>query len=120
MQRQQRTGRERVQKRRATRFVDERREVLDLTLDRVWRGVAAVASSAAVVVIDREVGRERTDQPAERAEPAVVSGGVDQDQRRPGSGSLERDFRPVPRTGREATAHAVIPPMSSFAISSGR
>jgi hypothetical protein len=37
-----------VHRRGAPRYGDERTEVLDLSLGRVWRGVAAVAAAATV------------------------------------------------------------------------
>jgi hypothetical protein len=47
-----------VHQRGAPRYGDEHTEVLDLSLDRVWRGVAAVAAAATVVVDHVETLRQ--------------------------------------------------------------
>ena len=48
--------------RRAARLGDERFEILDLALDRIRRGVAALASTTTVVGDDAELWRERLGQ----------------------------------------------------------
>ena len=70
MQGQHGPRREPVGERGTTNRPDQRVEILDLALDRVWRGVAALAASAAVVGQRGEFGREGPREVPHRAKPA--------------------------------------------------
>jgi hypothetical protein len=68
-----------VNERRPAHRVDQRFDVFDLALDRVGRGIAAVAAAAPVVSNDGEVRRKAGGQCGRiRARPERAS---DQDQR---------------------------------------
>ena len=73
--------------------IEQCREVLDLALDRVRRGVAAVAPAPPVVGHHREPRREHRGQIG-RCRP-VAQGATDDDQRRAVTRPLERDRRAV-------------------------
>src|SRR5919197_228976 len=73
----------------ATGGLDHGRQVLDFALDRVRRGVAAAASTSAVVVEDREVGRQDLRQAGVRH--PVDGGAADQDHGGSAAQEVESD-----------------------------
>lgn len=76
---------------RATRLGDERSEVVDLTLDRLRKGVRAASAASAVVGDDGEVSCQQLRQWLEGTELPIASGRVHQDERRAGTRPLERN-----------------------------
>ena len=75
----------------AARFPDQRFDVFHLALDRVRRGIAALAAAAPIVGEHGEMLREQRRKLRRRAERAVAERAVDQDQRRAAPRPLEGD-----------------------------
>ena len=75
--------------------VDDRRHVLELALDRVLRGVPALASAAPVDGVEREAIDERRKDVAEA--PVRAGRAVEEDERRPFAAAMNADPRAVAR-----------------------
>ena len=85
-----------VGERLAARVLDERRQVLDLALDRPRRRVGAVAAAAAVVVVGREpLAQHLREAGGPGVDRTVLERAADEDQRRPVAVRVEGDRRPV-------------------------
>ena len=75
--------------------LDQRLDVLDLSLDGVRLGVPALAAAAAVVVVDGEARCQQGDELGLRLAATGAQGAVHKDQRRPLAGGLVSDGRSV-------------------------
>jgi hypothetical protein len=80
-----------VDVRAAAGLVDHRREVLDLALDGVRRGVPARAAAAPVVGEHGEPPGEQSPQPPDAVDVPVAQRRIDQHQGGPAPGALDRD-----------------------------
>ena len=95
---ERRAGRRTPQERRTARRLDHRLDVLDLALDGIGLGVAAVAAASPVVVEDGEVRRQLLRDG--RVGHAVDGPAADEHDRRSLAQLVERDRGAVPRGDR--------------------
>src|SRR4029077_15433809 len=83
----------------AAGFAKQRLDVLDLAIERPGRGVAAFATAAAIVDVDREVVLQERSNFLHRPEATMTERAVHEEQRRPLALLLEGDRGAVFRAG---------------------